>query len=134
MNQRGELMVRAMNGKNAVQLYVGRARRRHFALHLSGPEDHVGIFWRLQDFPVHARVAGIISTFPAGGSDDNLSASLPSVWIEVYGPALQGEGAVDRVQSGVHCPMHGGLRRVEGQDNSGIGRGSGWRLRKRRRS
>src|SRR4029077_13733756 len=105
----------------------------YFTLNLSWAEDHVGIFWCLQDFLVHARVAGTTSTFTAGCSDDNLSASLPCYRIEVYCPAVQDKGAMDHVQSAVHCPMHGGLRRVEGQNNFGDWSGGGLRLRLGRR-
>src|SRR5260370_39188840 len=83
MNQRGEVMVRAMNRKNTVELYVRCPSLAYLALHLSRTEDHLGISWRLQDLFVHARVPGMITTFAAGGSDDNFSASLPGFRIEM---------------------------------------------------
>src|SRR5580700_1816727 len=117
MNRCRELMVGSMNRENTGQLYVRCTGLADFAFDLSGTENNLGIFCRLQNLFVHALVAGAVPTIAAGRVDDNFSASFPGFRIEMYGPTLQRECAVDGVQRAVQRPMHFCLDWVERENN-----------------
>ena len=109
----GHLVLRAVQGENAVQLHLRVARGLHFALHAVRPEDDVGVARSFQNAVMHAAVAVRVSARAAGRIYDEFARHLAAGRVEGKVAALQFECSVDGVHGGAQRVGHLGLSRLE---------------------
>jgi len=104
-------MVRAVNAKDAVDLYRGCALRQDFAFDAIGMEDDLRIFCALENFLVHLLVTHAIAGMAAGGIEHHFTTHIARRRVVIQPAPLELKSSVN------------GMERIsEGKRDRGFGR------------
>lgn len=76
-------MVGAVKRQRAMEFQVGRAGEANGSFDLGWAKNDFGEFGGLEDFFVHAGVAGGVAALAAGGEDDDFTGGFAGLRIEM---------------------------------------------------